>query len=141
MKAMTAAIAVGVLTLACGSAGAKQEAPTPSQQSVFVFCPGATPAYLLVDAPRNDCRTLVAGKDYADGRVLIGVKAGTSDADLQTALAAYHATEVAVQPAAGQRVLQVPKGTVPEAVVGLARYAFITFAQPDLLQQPDQSVT
>jgi hypothetical protein len=127
------------LTAACGQTGAHKEAPTPSP--VFVYCPQASPSYLLVVTPGSDCRELVAGKDYADGRVIIGVRDGTSDADLQGALVAYHATVLGSNLPAAQRLLQVPAGTVPEAVVGLARYPFVTFAQPDLLQHPDQSVT
>jgi hypothetical protein len=72
--------------------------------------------------------------------VLIGVKEATTEADLQGALAAYHASVLST-PAPGQRLLGVPAGTVPEAVVGLAGYPFITFAQPDLLEHPEQPVT
>lgn len=84
---------------------------------------------------------LVAGMDYADGRVLVGVKAGTADPDLRRALDAFHATVIASDPGAGRLTLAVPAGAVPDTVVGLERYPFITFAQPDLLQHPDQSVT
>ena len=135
------AAAVVAVLAACGQAGAQQEAPTPSPVLVFVFCPQASPSYLLVVTPGSDCRELVAGRDYAEGRVIIGVRDGTSDADLREALAAYHATVVASGLPSAQRLLQVPVGTVPQAVVGLARYPFITFAQPDLFQHPDQSVT
>lgn len=129
-----------MLLAACGQAGAQREAPTPSPDLLFVFCPQSSPPYLLVEAPRSDCRELVAGRDYADGRVIIGVRDGTPDADLERALAAYRASVLSAGPS-GRRLLQVPVGTVPRAVVGLARYPFITFAQPDLLQQPDGSVT
>lgn len=126
---------------ACGSAGAQPQAPTEGQRTVFLFCPEQTPPYLVAGAPRSGCRVLVAGTDYAEGRVLIGVKAGTADAGLQRALDAYRATVVESDPGGGSLTLAVPAGTVPDAVVGLASYPFITFALPDLLQHPHQSVT
>lgn len=105
----------------------------------FFFCPGATPPYVLAAGPSNGCRALSAGTDYADGRVIVGIEPGTSGADLGSALAAYHASAVGSPSASGQLVLQVPDGSVPSAVVGLERYPFITFAQPDLLQHVDQT--
>ena len=135
-----AALAAAVLT-ACAQTGARAQPPTSSPGPLFVYCPQQSPSYLLVAAAGSGCRELLAGRDYADGRVIIGVREGTSDADLQRALAAYRAAVLTSGPPAGERVLRVPAGTVPEAVVGLARYPFITFAQPDLLQHPDQSVT
>ena len=134
------AAAVASALVACGQAAAPMEATTPSPKTVFLSCPGDSPPYVLAEAPKPGCRELVAGADYADGRVLVGVRGGTSDAELDRGLATFHAAVVS-RPAAGRRLLTVPAGAVPQAVVGLARYPFITFAQPDLLQHPDQPVT
>ena len=133
--------ALAAVLTACAQTGARQEAPTPSPNLHFVYCPQASPSYLLVETARSDCRELSAGQDYAEGRVIIGVREGTADTDLARALAAYHATALAAGLPAGERLLEVPAGTVPQAVVGLASYPFITFAAPDLLQHPDHSVT
>ena len=133
--------AVAAFLTACAQPGARQEAPTPSPNLLFVHCPQASPAYLLVETGRGDCQELVAGRDYAEGRVIIGVRDGTAEADLERALAAYHATILTSGLPAGERLLEVPAGTVPRAVVGLGAYPFITFAAPDLLQHPDQSTT
>jgi hypothetical protein len=140
VKKLPVVIAAVVFMTGCGQAGGGPAGPTPSQKTLFVYCAGGTPAYVIVEAPSSGCRELRAGVDYADGRVLIGFKESTSNADLQGALAAHQASVLST-PAPGQRLLQVPPGTVPDAVVGLARYPFITFAQPDLLQHPDQSTS
>ena len=140
VKKLPVVVAAVVFMTGCGQAGGGSAGPTPSQKGLFVYCAGSTPPYLLVVAPGSGCRELRPGVDYADGRVLIGVKEATSEADLQGALAAHHASVLSA-PAPAQRLLQVPAGTVPEAVVGLAGYPFITFAQPDLLQHPDQSAS
>jgi len=142
---LTAAInglaVVAVLAVACGSPAGRTEEPTPTtaRQPTFAKCPGATPAYVLVDVPPSGCRVLEAGTDYADGRVLIGLRPGATDADLAPDLARYQATVLSSGPAEGQRVLGVPGGTVPEAVVGLERSPAVAYAQPDLLEHVDQS--
>jgi len=101
---------------------------------MFVTCPGdGGPRYAIVKTPTSGCTELVAGRDFADGRVIIGLKPGTTDAELEPVLASYHAAVISSVPALGDRILAVPKGTVPEAVVGLAGYSFISFAAPDLL--------
>ena len=84
-------------------------------------------------------KNLVAGRDYADGRVIVGLKAGTTDAQLSQALAAYHATVISSQPALGHRVLAVPDGSVPQAVVGLPTYRVVSCAAPDMLNHVDPS--
>jgi len=142
---LTAAInglaVVAVLAVACGSPAGRQEEPTPTtaKQPIFAMCRGATPAYVLVDVPPSGCRQLEAGTDYADGRVLIGLRPGATDEDVAPDLARYHATVISSGPAAGQRVLAVPGGTVPQAVVGLERSPAVAYAQPDLLEHVDQS--
>jgi hypothetical protein len=73
--------------------------------------------------------------------VIIGLKPGTTDAQLEQALAAYEATVISSQPTLGDRVLEVPKGSVPRAVVGLVHYSFIAFAAPDLIAHIDQNKT
>ena len=126
----------GVLLAGCGSAAAPAPAPAPGSRGQFVSCTGAGKApagYAILDSPGPDCKPLVVGEDYADGRVIVGLKPGTGDAQLGPALTAYSATVISSQPSLGDRVLSVPKGTVPEAVVGLARYPFVLFAAPDLL--------
>jgi hypothetical protein len=77
---------------------------------------------------------------YVDSRVIIGVKPDVSNVKIASALAAYRATVIADLPTIGQKVLAVPKGTVPQAVAGLARYSFITFAAADMLAQVDPSI-
>ena len=142
---MTAAInclaVVAVLAVACGSPAGRQEEPTPTtgRQPIFAMCRGATPAYVLVDVPPSGCRVLEAGADYADGRVLIGLHPGATDADVAPDLARYHARILSSGPAEGLRVLSVPGGTVPQAVVGLERSPAVAYAQPDLLEHVDHS--
>jgi hypothetical protein len=75
------------------------------------------------------------GVDFADGRVIIGLKPGVTEAEIAPALAVYQATVISSMPRLGQKVLGVPKGTVPQAVAGLSRYSFITVAAPDMLAQ------
>lgn len=58
---------------------------------------------------------------YVDGRVIIGVKPDVENVKIASALAAYHATVIADLAAIGQKVLAVPKGTIPQAVAGLVR--------------------
>jgi hypothetical protein len=153
MGGIVAAVALGgMLISGCGSSAAPQPASVPAPQpapgggnrGTFVTCSGAgagAAGYAIVDAPGADCRPLVAGQDYADGRVIIGLKPGTTDAQLGEALAAYHATVVSSQPTLGDRVLAVPNGSVPQAVVGLAHYSFIAFAAPDMIAHIDQNKT
>ena len=142
---MTAAInclaVVAVLAVACGSPAGRQEEPTTTtaRQPIFAMCRGATPAYVLVDVAPSGCRVLEVGTDYADGRVLIGLRPGATDADVAPDLARYHATVLSSGPAEGQRVLAVPGGTVPQAVVGLERSPAVAYAQPDLLEHVDHS--
>jgi fervidolysin-like protein len=149
MGGIVAAVALGgMLSSGCGSSGAPQPASVPAHgggnRGTFVACSGAAggaPGYAIVDAPGADCRPLVAGQDYADGRVIIGLKPGTTDAQLDQALADYKATVVSSQPTLGDRVLAVPNGSVPQAVVGLAHYSFIAFAAPDMIAHIDQNKT
>ena len=102
----------GLLIVGCGSTSAP--APAPGNRGQFVSCPDG---YAIKGSPGPDCKPLVAGQDYADGRVIIGLKPGTSEAQLGSALVAYQATVISSQPSLGDRVLMVPKGTVPQAVV------------------------
>jgi hypothetical protein len=144
MGGIVAAVAFGgLLITGCGSAGAPPPAPGAANRGTFVACSGAggTPGYAILDTPSADCKPLVAGQDYADGRVIIGLKPGTTDAQLEQALAAYEATVISSQPTLGDRVLEVPKGSVPRAVVGLVHYSFIAFAAPDLIAHIDQNKT
>ena len=132
---------VAVLAVACGSPAGRQEEPTPTtaREPIFAMCRGATPAYVLVDVAPGGCRALEVGTDYADGRVLIGLRPGATDADVAPDLARYHATVLSSGPAEGQRVLAVPGGTVPQAVVGLERSPAVGYAQPDLLEHVDHT--
>lgn len=147
---VAAAAAGGMLCAACGATSGNLQAVTPSassagnSQAVFVECSaaaGASATYALVDAPASGCRELIAGRDYADGRVIVGLKPGTTESELSQTLTAYHATVISSQPALADRVLAVPAGSVPQAVVGLARYPFVAFAAPDMLNHIDQSKT
>jgi hypothetical protein len=144
MARIVAAVALGgTLIVGCGSAAGPRSVPAVSSGGTFVVCSGAgngTPSYAIQAAPGADCKPLIAGQDYADGRVIIGLKPGTTDAQLGSALAAFQATQVSAMPSLGDRVLAVPKGTVPEAVVGLARYSFIAFAAPDMIAHTNQNV-
>jgi hypothetical protein len=143
MRAIVATAFFGGMVMAgCGSPAAQQPAPASGNQGTFVVCSGAgsgTPGYAIQDSPGADCKPLVVGSDYADGRVIIGLKPGTTEAQLSPALAAYHATVISSQPTVGDRVLAVPKGSVPQAVVGLARYPFIAFAAPDMIAHINQN--
>jgi hypothetical protein len=142
MRGAIAAVAGGILIAGCGSSGARQGAPAGGNQGVFVVCTGSaagTPTYAIVETPGSGCRALVVGKDYADGRVIIGLQPGTTDEQLSPALVDYRATVIASHPELGDRVLQVPNGSVPQAVVGLARYPFIAFAQPDMIAHTNQA--
>lgn len=144
MRGIVAVVALGgTLIVGCGSATGPRSVPAVSSGGTFVVCSGAgtgTPSYAILAAPGADCKPLVAGQDYADGRVIIGLKPGTTDVQLGSALAAFQATQVSAIPSLGDRVLAVPKGTVPEAVVGLARYSFIAFAAPDMIAHTNQNV-
>jgi hypothetical protein len=66
--------------------------------------------------------------------VIVGLQPGATDDQLRPALAAYRATIASSLPALAEKVLLVPPGTVPQAVTGLARYPFIAFASPDLIE-------
>jgi hypothetical protein len=137
---IVAVVTGGLLVAACGGSAVVKPSPQGGGQGVFVVCTEyGTPHYAVVQAPDANCKELVAGRDFADGRVIIGVRPGTSDADVGAALSAYHATVISTMPSLGDRVLSVPSGSVPEAVVGLARYPFITFAAPDLLEHTTTS--
>jgi hypothetical protein len=133
VRVVSAAVGMGGLLLSgCGQASS----PAPSNRAAQLFAcslPDGTSVYELLDAPRAGCQALVSGKDYADGRVIIGLKPGTADSQLGPALAAHQASVVSSLPSLSDKVLAVPKGTVPQAVVGLARYPFIAFAAPDLI--------
>ena len=144
MRDAIAVLAGGILAVGCGSDGARQAAPTPGNQGTFVVCaptPAGGPSYAIMQAPASGCHELVVGRDFAEGRVIIGLKAGTTDDQLGVALKEFRATVVASHPTLGDRVLAVPRGSVPQAVVGLARYPFIAFAQPDMLGHTNQSNT
>lgn len=145
---VAALVAGGIVCAACGASGhpegVQPVSPTSSASitsGTFVQCSaaGGTSTYAIVSAPSAGCRELVAGRDYADGRLIVGLKPGATDAELSRALAAYHATVISSQPALSDRVLAVPVGTVPEAVVGLSTYPFIAFAAPDMLNHVDPS--
>lgn len=125
-----------MLMVSCGKSVTPLSAPTPAGRGQFVACSGASsgaPSYAILDSPGPDCKPLLAGQDYADGRVIIGLKPATTDSDLSLALAAFGATVISSEPLLGARIISVPKGSVPQAVIGLARYSFIAFAAPDLI--------
>ena len=147
---VAAVVAGGVLCAACGASGTP-EAVKPVSPSgdlstttgTFVQCSatagGPSPTYAIVKAPTSGCRALLAGRDYADGRVIVGLKQGATDAELSRVLPVFHATVISSQPQFSDWVVAVPNGSVPEAVVGLAAYAFVAFAAPDMLNQVDPS--
>jgi hypothetical protein len=143
MRATVATVLLsGIAMAGCGSPAESGPSPAASKGGTFVMCSAVgsgSPGYAIQDSPRADCKPLVAGRDYADGRVIIGLKPGTTDAQLGPALAAYQASVISSQPPVGDRILAVPKGSVPEAVVGLGRYSFITFAAPDMIAHIDMN--